>query len=159
MTTVSAGMRWKMRKAGAFCALDTASKFAPRPLIVMFLVITSSAVVSVTVCPLSAASKLIMSPLFASTSACRCPSSRKRDRAPFLQPFQNRHKFHRDRHDNLKSRVDRVFHRYRDQCRGNPAGLERASSGDQAESGSNFSAGCAPGRSVLVLVRDETFSF
>ncbi|PYJ29735.1 MAG: hypothetical protein DME80_02550 [Verrucomicrobia bacterium] len=71
MTTVSAGMRWKMRKAGAFCALDTASKFAPRPLIVMFLVITSSAVVSVTVCPLSAASKLIMSPLFASTSACR----------------------------------------------------------------------------------------
>src|SRR5439155_16726439 len=51
--------------------LDTVSRFEPGPLIVMFLSIASSALVRLMVCPLSAGSKLIVSPSFASASAWR----------------------------------------------------------------------------------------
>src|SRR3954462_12202205 len=60
-----------MRKAGAFCARETARRFGPRPLIVMLLLMTSSALVRETVCPLSEASKSIVSPSCESTSAWR----------------------------------------------------------------------------------------
>ena len=38
----------------------------------------------------------------------------KSDRPPFLQPFQNRREFYRDRHNYLKSGGDRLFYRYGD---------------------------------------------
>src|SRR6478736_3437283 len=47
------GMRLKMRKAGAFCARETARRFGPGPLMVMLLLITSAALVREMVCPLS----------------------------------------------------------------------------------------------------------
>ena len=82
----------------------------------------------------------------------------KSGRPPFFQPFQDRHEFHRDRHNDPKSGGARLFHHQRDQCRGNSAGLERGASGHQAEPGSDLSAGCAPDRGVLDLVPDKAFS-
>src|SRR5437762_1905667 len=57
-----------MRKGAAFAARDTARRFAPGPLMVMFLLITSSPLVR-PMMPVTA--KVIVSPSFASASACR----------------------------------------------------------------------------------------
>src|SRR5438128_10716162 len=61
-------MTWKMRKGAAFAARDTASTSAPGPLIVMFLLITSSPLVRL-IAPVTA--NVIVSPSFTSASACR----------------------------------------------------------------------------------------
>src|SRR5882724_6485706 len=71
IVTERPGMRLKMRKAGAFCARETARRFGPKPLMVMLLLMTSSALVTEMVCPLSEGSKSIVSPSCESTSACR----------------------------------------------------------------------------------------
>src|SRR5438093_11938952 len=61
-------MTWKMRKGAAFAARDTARRFAPGPLMVIFLLITSSALVRL-IAPVTA--KLIVSLSCASASAWR----------------------------------------------------------------------------------------
>src|SRR6059036_1857149 len=61
-------MTWKMRKGAAFAARDTARRFAPGPLMVIFLLITSSPLVR-PMMPVTA--KVIVSQSFASASACR----------------------------------------------------------------------------------------
>src|SRR5438874_11063761 len=61
-------MTWKTRKGAAFAARDTDRRFAPGPLMVMFLLIISSPLVR-PMMPVTA--KVIVSPSFASASACR----------------------------------------------------------------------------------------
>src|SRR5437667_6816843 len=61
-------MTWKMRKGAAFAARDTASRSAPGPLIVMFLLITSSPLVRL-IAPVTA--NVIVSPSFEPASAWR----------------------------------------------------------------------------------------
>jgi hypothetical protein len=67
--SVCPGKTWKIRNVPE--DLDTVSRFGPGPLMVMFLSIASSALVRLMVCPLSAGSKLIVSPSVASASAWR----------------------------------------------------------------------------------------
>jgi len=68
--TVAPGMTWKIRKSG-FEDRYTPSEFAPGPLMVTFLSITSSSLVSPMFRPFRLESKMIVSPLCASASAWR----------------------------------------------------------------------------------------
>src|SRR5438046_4677793 len=61
-------MTWKMRKGAAFAARDTARRFAPGPLMVMFLLITSSPLVRL-IAPVTA--NVIVSPSLAVARAWR----------------------------------------------------------------------------------------
>ena len=63
-------MIWKMRNAKAFGALDSASRFAPGPLIVMLRLMTSSSLVRRIVAG-NSKSNTIVSPFWALPTACR----------------------------------------------------------------------------------------
>ena len=75
------------------------------------------------------------------------------------QPVQDRHKLHRDRHDDPGSGGDCLFHGHGGECCGNSVGLDRTASGNHSEPRSSFPADRVIGGGVLVFLGDETFSF
>ena len=86
------------------------------------------------------------------------PNVAKPVRAPFFQPFQDRHQLHRDRHNNIKSGRARLFHGQRDQRGWHSAGLERAAASRFAQPSPDFFANRSPGCRFLALLENETLS-
>ena len=87
-----------------------------------------------------------------------CPVFAEPDRSAFFQPVQDRHKLHRDRHDDPESGGHCVFHCHGGECCRNSAGLDRAASGNHSEPRSNFPTDRVVGGGVLVFLGNETFS-